>query len=101
MVVAALALVAAGCGGDDDDEGGGDTGAAADTTGGGGRRSLRQEHLGPPARQRQLPRWETDDRPYFDKAFTDAGVDHTIVNAEGDAARSSRRPSRPSPTVRA
>ena len=32
------------------------------------------------------PRWETDDRPYFDQAFSDAGVEHTIVNAEGDAA---------------
>src|SRR6266511_188398 len=32
------------------------------------------------------PRWETDDRPYFDKAFTAAGIEHTIVNAEGDAA---------------
>ena len=29
------------------------------------------------------PRWETDDRPYFDQAFTEAGVEHTIVNAEG------------------
>ena len=32
------------------------------------------------------PRWESDDRPYFDKAFNDAGAKHTIVNAEGDAA---------------
>ena len=32
------------------------------------------------------PRWETDDRRYFEQAFTDAGVEHTIVNAEGDAA---------------
>ena len=31
------------------------------------------------------PRWETDDRRYFDEAFTDAGVEHKIVNAEGDA----------------
>jgi D-xylose transport system substrate-binding protein len=30
-------------------------------------------------------RWETDDRRYFEEAFTAAGVDHTIVNAEGDA----------------
>jgi D-xylose transport system substrate-binding protein len=32
------------------------------------------------------PRWETDDRRYFEEAFTEAGVEHTIVNAEGDAA---------------
>ncbi|MGI9586250.1 MAG: sugar ABC transporter substrate-binding protein [Acidimicrobiia bacterium] len=32
------------------------------------------------------PRWETDDRRFFEEAFTEAGVDHTIVNAEGDTA---------------
>ncbi|MCW3040757.1 MAG: sugar transporter substrate-binding protein [Solirubrobacterales bacterium] len=31
-------------------------------------------------------RWETQDRKYLDAAFTAAGVDHTIVNAEGDPA---------------
>jgi D-xylose transport system substrate-binding protein len=31
------------------------------------------------------PRWETDDRRFFDEAFTEAGIDFTIVNAEGDA----------------
>ena len=30
-------------------------------------------------------RWETDDRRFFEEAFTEAGVDFTIVNAEGDA----------------
>lgn len=29
------------------------------------------------------PRWESDDRRFFDEAFAD--VEHTIVNAEGDA----------------
>jgi D-xylose transport system substrate-binding protein len=85
MVVAALALVAAGCGGDDDDEGGGDTGAAAETGGGGGGTCDKSIWVLLPD-SASSPRWETDDRPYFDKAFTDAGVDHTIVNAEGDAA---------------
>ena len=33
------------------------------------------------------PRWETDDRRFFEEAFTEAGVDHTIVNAEGKADR--------------
>ncbi|MEZ4519732.1 MAG: substrate-binding domain-containing protein [Chloroflexota bacterium] len=30
-------------------------------------------------------RWEADDRRYFEQCFTDAGVDYSIVNAEGDA----------------
>ena len=30
-------------------------------------------------------RWETQDRPAFEAAFDEAGVDYTIVNAEGDA----------------
>lgn len=30
-------------------------------------------------------RWEADDRRYFEQAFDEAGVDYTIVNAEGDA----------------
>jgi D-xylose transport system substrate-binding protein len=85
MLVAALALVAAGCGGDDD-EGGGDTGAAADTTGGGGGGACDKSIWVLLPDSASSPRWETDDRPYFDKAFGDAGVDHTIVNAEGDAA---------------
>ncbi len=29
-------------------------------------------------------RWEQFDRPYLDKAFTAAGIPHTIVNAQGD-----------------
>ncbi len=31
-------------------------------------------------------RWEQFDRPYLDKAFTAAGITHTIVNAQGDPA---------------
>jgi len=30
-------------------------------------------------------RWEADDRRFFEAAFDAAGVDYTIVNAEGDA----------------
>jgi D-xylose transport system substrate-binding protein len=30
-------------------------------------------------------RWETDDRRFFEAAFEEAGVEYTIVNAEGDA----------------
>ena len=31
------------------------------------------------------PRWETDDRRFFEEAFEAAGVEYNIVNAEGDA----------------
>ncbi len=80
-LVAALSLVAAGCGGDDD-EAGGDTGT--ETTGGGGECEQSIWVLLPDSAT--SPRWETDDRRYFEEAFTDAGVDFNIVNAEGDAA---------------
>ncbi len=79
-LVAALAVVAAGCGGDDDESSGTDT----EATGGSGDCSKSIWVLLPDTAS--SPRWETDDRPYFDKAFSDAGVDHTIVNAENDAA---------------
>ena len=77
----ALAAVAAGCGGDDE-ESSGDGGTAA-ATGGGGEGSIWV--LLPDSAS--SPRWESDDRRYFEEAFTDAGVDFNIVNAEGDAAQ--------------
>jgi D-xylose transport system substrate-binding protein len=78
-LVFALAVVAAGCGGDDE-EGAGDTSAA---TGGGGEGSIWV--LLPDSAS--SPRWESDDRRYFQQAFEAAGVDYNIVNAEGDAAQ--------------
>ncbi|HXV35207.1 MAG TPA: substrate-binding domain-containing protein [Gaiellaceae bacterium] len=81
-LVTALSLGVAGCGGDDDDEGGADTGAA-DGGDGGGEGSIWV--LLPDSAS--SPRWETDDRRYFEEAFTEAGVDFNIVNAEGDAAQ--------------
>jgi D-xylose transport system substrate-binding protein len=80
LAVFALAAVAAGCGGDDETAGG--TGTAAGTGGGACDKPIWV--LLPDSAT--SPRWESDDRPYFDEAFTAAGVDHTIVNAEGDAA---------------
>jgi D-xylose transport system substrate-binding protein len=80
-LVTALALGVAGCGGDDDDEGS-DTGAAAGD-GGGGEGSIWV--LLPDSAT--SPRWETDDRRYFEEAFDAAGVEYQIVNAEGDAAQ--------------
>jgi D-xylose transport system substrate-binding protein len=74
LVVGALALVAAGCGGDDDE--------AGDGGGGGGEGSIWV--LLPDSAS--SARWETDDRRFFGEAFDEAGVENTIVNAEGDAA---------------
>jgi D-xylose transport system substrate-binding protein len=77
-LVAGLSLVAAGCGGDDDDEG-----AGTDTTEATGECDQSIWVLLPDSTT--SPRWETDDRRYLGEAFTEAGVDHTIVNAEGSA----------------
>jgi D-xylose transport system substrate-binding protein len=79
-IVAALSLVAAGCGGDDDEAAGTDT---TETTGGTGECDKSIWVLLPDSTT--SPRWETDDRRYFGEAFTEAGVEHTIVNAEGSA----------------
>jgi D-xylose transport system substrate-binding protein len=77
-----LALVAAGCGGDDDEEGGGGDETTAEGDGG-GEGSIWV--LLPDSAS--SPRWESDDRRYFEQHFTEADVEHTIVNAEGDAAQ--------------
>jgi D-xylose transport system substrate-binding protein len=85
VIVSALALVAAGCGGDDDDEGGGgdETAAAGDGGEGGGEGSIWV--LLPDSAS--SPRWEADDRRYFEQHFEEAGVEYNIVNAENDAAQ--------------
>jgi D-xylose transport system substrate-binding protein len=80
-LVTALSLGVAGCGGDDDDETAADTSAA--DGGGGGEGSIWV--LLPDSASSS--RWETDDRRYFEEFFTEADVEHTIVNAEGDAAQ--------------
>jgi D-xylose transport system substrate-binding protein len=69
LLIAALVLAAAGCGGDD----------------GGGSGEGSVWVLLPDSAT--SPRWESDDRRYFQQAFEDAGVDFNIVNAEGDAAQ--------------
>jgi D-xylose transport system substrate-binding protein len=79
LAFAALALLAAGCGGDDDDGGAEGTTAAE----GGGEGSIWV--LLPDSAT--SPRWESDDRRFFEEHFTEAGVDFNIVNAEGDAAQ--------------
>jgi D-xylose transport system substrate-binding protein len=78
LLVSSLALVAAGCGGDDEEA----EEPAAEETAAGGEGSIWV--LLPDSAS--SARWETDDRRFFEEAFTEAGVEHTIVNAEGDAA---------------
>jgi D-xylose transport system substrate-binding protein len=88
VLVSALALVAAGCGGDDDDDeggGGGDETAAEGDGGGGGGGEGSIWVLLPDSAS--SPRWEADDRRFFEQQFTEAGVDFNIVNAENDAAQ--------------
>ncbi len=81
LAVGALALVAAGCGGDDDSTSGDTTGT--ETTAAGGECDSTIWVLLPDSAT--SPRWETDDRKYFEDAFTEAGVDYNIVNSEGSA----------------
>jgi D-xylose transport system substrate-binding protein len=72
-LVAVLAFVGAGCGGDDDDGGGGGNGDGSIWV------------LLPDSAT--SPRWESDDRRFFEQAFQEADVEFNIVNAEGDAAQ--------------
>jgi D-xylose transport system substrate-binding protein len=104
-LAAALALVGAGCGGDEGEEAAPPAEAPAEPA------EPPAEPAEPPAEPAETgeepaapaaggegsiwvllpdsatsPRWETDDRRFFEQAFTEAGVDFNIVNAEGDAA---------------
>jgi D-xylose transport system substrate-binding protein len=74
LFAVALVLAAAGCGGDD---GGGGGGGGGD---GGSIWVLLPDSA-------TSPRWESDDRRFFQQAFREAGVEFNIVNAEGDAAQ--------------
>jgi D-xylose transport system substrate-binding protein len=103
LAVGVLALAAAGCGGDDEEaaatepaateapaetgatEAPAETGAAPAETGAAAAAGAGSIWVLLPD-SATSPRWETDDRRFFDEAFTAAGVDHTIVNAEGDPA---------------
>jgi D-xylose transport system substrate-binding protein len=79
-LVFALGSVAAGCGGEDD--GGGEE-TAAEEGGGEGEGSIWV--LLPDSAS--SPRWEADDRRFFEQAFTEADVEFNIVNAENDPAQ--------------
>ena len=72
VAASAAALVLSGCSG----TGGG---------GGSGRASTRACVILPDAAS--SPRWENGDRPALDKAFTDAGFEADIQNAQGDTSK--------------
>ena len=80
LLALALAMFVAGCGGDDEEEstGGGANTAAEESGGEAGKVAV----LLPDSKS--SVRWETVDRPFLKKAFDEAGVEATIVNAEGD-----------------
>ncbi len=73
--VAALALVAAGCGDDND-------ASSTGTSGGGDAKAGKVAVLLPDSKS--SVRWETLDRPLLKAAFDKAGVESEIQNAEGD-----------------
>jgi D-xylose transport system substrate-binding protein len=83
LVLGLLAFTAAGCGGDDEGDGGEAATGGGDGEAAGGEGSIWV--LLPDSAT--SPRWESDDRRYFDQAFSEAGVEFNIVNAEGDAAQ--------------
>jgi D-xylose transport system substrate-binding protein len=89
LLVGALALVAAGCGGDDDDDAAepADTAPAdtGDDAGDDGEAAPEGSIWVLLPDSASSARWEADDRRFFGEAFSEAGVEHTIVNAEGDA----------------
>jgi D-xylose transport system substrate-binding protein len=87
LLIFALLLVACGSGTTDEPTDTTDTTESADTESDSGDTAVSDEGsiwvLLPDSAS--SARWETDDRRFFEEAFTDAGVDFTIVNAEGDA----------------
>ena len=75
-VLFALAMVAAACS-DDSDSGGGDSASGDCDTAGKSATVLLPD-------TESSDRWETQDKPLFEAAFEDAGIEVTVVNAEGD-----------------
>jgi D-xylose transport system substrate-binding protein len=73
----ALALTLTACGGD--------SGGGATPTPGGGEPAGKIGVILPDTAS--SVRWETQDRPLLEKAFTEAGVEFDIQNAQGDAQR--------------
>ncbi|HUW03958.1 MAG TPA: substrate-binding domain-containing protein [Acidimicrobiales bacterium] len=78
-VLMSFAIVAAACGSDSDGETSEGAAASGDCATAGKSISV----LLPDTESSD--RWETQDKPGFEAAFEEAGVDATVVNAEGDA----------------
>ena len=78
-VAATLVFGLSACGGGDDGDGGGGGG------GGGGEAAGKVGVILPDTAS--SARWETADRPLLEEAFEEAGVEHDIQNAQGDAQR--------------
>jgi len=76
---AALTLALSACGGED---GGGSGGGAG---GGGGEATAKIGVILPDSKS--SARWETADRKFLQAAFTEAGVNYDIQNAQGDKAQ--------------
>jgi len=81
-VLALMAFVATGCGDDDKSSDSSSSSTAASTTADSGAKAGKVAVLLPDSKS--SVRWETQDRKYLGDAFKAAGVDATIVNAEGD-----------------
>ncbi len=85
-----LALVLVACGGDADEEA--TTAPAAEATTAPEEEAPAEEEAAEGSvwvllpDSASSPRWETDDRRFFEQAFEAAGVEYNIVNAENDAA---------------
>ncbi len=86
LVFLVLALALAACGGQEEPAPGGEQPAATEappSAGGGAADEGSIWVLLPDSAS--SARWETDDRRFFEGAFEAAGVEYSIVNAEGDA----------------
>ncbi len=88
IFVLILALVLVACGGDDTEE---ETAPAAEATTAPAEEAEEEEAVEGSVwvllpDSESSPRWETDDRRFFEQAFEAAGVEYNIVNAENDAA---------------
>jgi D-xylose transport system substrate-binding protein len=77
--VLALGALAA-CGGSDSDGGSSSSGGSSGGSAGGKVGVILPDTT-------TSPRWEAQDRPSLEKAFTDAGIDADIQNANGDTAK--------------
>ena len=78
----AFIFVVAACGDDGGDDGGDD--ASGDTASGDCATADSSIWVLLPDTE-SSDRWETQDKPLFEQAFEEAGIDATVVNAEGDA----------------